>query len=60
MNISKRNFIKGTSSLAVIPFISNLSYSQNLLNPIKTVINVFLEESPDFRHLFAYSQYRIW
>lgn len=53
MNISRRNFIKGTSSLAVMPFISNLSYSQNLLNPIKTVINVFLEGGPDFRHLFA-------
>ena len=53
MNITRRTFIKGTSSLAAMPFISNISHSQNLLNPIKTVINVFLEGGPDFRHLFV-------
>lgn len=53
MTLNRRQFLKGASAVATFPILSQLTHSQNLVSPTKTVVHIFLEGGPDFRHLIA-------
>ena len=53
MTINRRKFLMGASALASYPMLSQLAHSQNIGSSTKTIVHIFLEGGPDFRHLIA-------
>ena len=53
MKLTRREFLHGAAAFSALPFLGGHSTAQTLESPARTVVHIFLEGGPDFRHLLA-------